>query len=94
MPAFLNEYSVSPEQSNLLGPVAPYLYGEPFLEAATLSAFVAGVAASASDATPGTTMLPPTAAMVRAEAVPARVISDGTRFSAVMRNPSSAACEG
>src|SRR3954468_701452 len=94
LPAFLNEYSVSPEQSNLFGPVAPYLYGEPFLDAATWSAFVAGVAAAASEATPGTTIEPPTAAMAKAEAVPARTISDGTRLSAVMRNPSSAACEG
>ena len=34
LPAFLNEYSVSPEQSNRRGPAAPYLYGAPFLEAA------------------------------------------------------------
>ena len=64
------------------------------MEAAIWSAFVAIVAAEASEATPGTTMEPPTAAMVRAEAVPARTMSDGTRLSAVMRNPSSAACEG
>jgi hypothetical protein len=49
------------------------------------------VAAEASGEAPGTTIEPPTAAMVRAEAVPARTMSDGTRLSAVMRNPSSAA---
>src|SRR5690606_3506193 len=63
--------------------------------AATFSALVAGLAAAAaSEATPGTTIEPPTAARVRAEAVPARAMRDGTRLSADMRNPSSAACEG
>lgn len=41
LPAFLNEYSVRPEQSNRWGPVAPQRYGAPFLEAAILRAFVA-----------------------------------------------------
>src|SRR5262249_45218099 len=94
LPTFLNEYSVSPEQSNRRGPVAPHLYGEPSFEAPSWRAFAAGVAAAASGARPGTTIEPPTGARVRAEAVPARAMSDGTRLSAVMRNPSSAACEG
>ncbi len=53
LPAFLNEYCVRPEQSNLFGPAAPYLYSEPFLEAAIWSAFVDGAIAAASVATPG-----------------------------------------
>ncbi|CAM5678978.1 hypothetical protein STENM327S_00417 [Streptomyces tendae] len=94
LPAFLNEYSVRPEQSDLVGAGgAPAVRGS-FLEAAMVRAFVAWLAAAASEATPGTTTEPPTAARVRAEAVPARAIRDGTRLSADMRNPSSAACEG
>lgn len=64
------------------------------MDAAILRALVAVVAAAASEAAPGRTIEPPTAARVRAEAVPALAMRDGTRLSAVMRNPSSAACEG
>lgn len=64
------------------------------MDAAIFRAFVARVAAEASVAAPGIAIELPTAARVRAEAVPARATKDGTRLSAVMRNPSSAACEG
>ena len=60
--------------------MAPHWYGAPFLDAAMFRAFVAIVAAEASVERPGTAIEPPTAARVRAEAVPARALSDVTRL--------------
>lgn len=39
LPTFLKAYIVRPEQSKRWGPVAPYRYGDPFFDAAMLSAF-------------------------------------------------------
>lgn len=74
----LNAYIVRPEQSKRWGPVAPYRYGDPFFDAAMLSAFAERATAWASATLPGAITEPPTAASVRTVAVPARVSRDGT----------------
>lgn len=85
---------MSPEQSNLPGPAAPYWYGAPFLDAAIFSALAETVAASACWASSGSTAGPATAAAVRADTAPSRHRTPDMAVGALMRNPSSSACEG
>ncbi|GGR08832.1 hypothetical protein GCM10010219_11620 [Streptomyces netropsis] len=67
--------------------MAPYWYGDPFLEAAICSAFVPGVAACASVARVGISIDAVTVAAVRTDAVPARERSAGMPGNADMPKP-------